>query len=408
MRIPGTGSGASQDAPVRLSPNIVVLGVVSLLMGMSSAMIYGLLPVFLVTVLGASMTSVGVIEGLAEATNSLTKIFSGVTSDWIGRRKPLVLLGYGLSAVNKLLFPLAGAASAVLLARVVDRIGKGIRDAPRDALLTDVTPSKIRGAGFGLRLALYTIGAVAGPLIAIGLMRLSGDDFRLVFWVAAIPGFASVAVLYFGVKEPPWRQVPHERHFPIRRTDLTRLALPLWWAVSVAAILSLARFSPAFIVLKTHDVGIDSAYVPIMLVLMYLVYSAAAYPFGVLADRFDRRLQLGIGSVLLVAADLVLAGADNLWLTALGAALWGLQMGVTQGLLSAAVADAAPEHLRGTAFGIYELAIGIATFFASAGAGILWTVGGPALTFSIGAAVAAATVLLLALRPMPVAARTSP
>jgi hypothetical protein len=259
MRIPGTGSGASQDAPVRLSPNIVVLGVVSLLMGMSSAMIYGLLPVFLVTVLGASMTSVGVIEGLAEATNSLTKIFSGVTSDWIGRRKPLVLLGYGLSAVNKLLFPLAGAASAVLLARVVDRIGKGIRDAPRDALLTDVTPSKIRGAGFGLRLALYTIGAVAGPLIAIGLMRLSGDDFRLVFWVAAIPGFASVAVLYFGVKEPPWRQVPHERHFPIRRTDLTRLALPLWWAVSVAAILSLARFSPAFIVLKTHDVGIGNS-----------------------------------------------------------------------------------------------------------------------------------------------------
>lgn len=408
MKTPGTESGALQNDPVRLSPNIVVLGVVSLLMGMSSAMIYGLLPVFLVTVLGASMSSVGVIEGVAEATNCLTKIFSGVASDWIGRRKPLVLIGYGLSAVNKLLFPLAGAVSIVLLARVVDRIGKGIRDAPRDALLTDVTPSKIRGAGFGLRLALYTIGAVAGPLAAIGLMRLSGDDFRLVFWIAAIPGFASVAVLYFGVREPPWKPVRHERHFPIRRTDLAQLTLPFWWAISIAAILSLARFSPAFIVLKTHDVGIDSAYVPIMLVFMYLVYSAAAYPFGRLADRFDRRLQLGIGSVILVAADLVLAGAGNLWLTALGAALWGLQMGVTQGLLSAAVADAAPEHLRGTAFGIYDLAIGIATFFASAGAGLLWTLGGPSLTFSVGAAVAAATVLLLALRPMPVAARTSP
>lgn len=397
-----------QDASARLSPNIVVLGVVSLLMGMSSAMIYGLLPVFLVTVLGASMTSVGVIEGLAEATNSLTKIFSGVTSDWLGRRKPLVLLGYGLSAVNKLLFPLAGAVSVVLFARIVDRIGKGIRDAPRDALLTDVTPRRIRGAGFGLRLALYTIGAVAGPLAAIGLMSLSGDDFRLVFWIAAIPGFAPVAVLYFGVKEPPWQQLRNARHLPIRRTDLARLALPFWWAISVAAMLSLARFSPAFIVLKTHDVGVAAAYVPVMLVLMYLVYSAAAYPFGILADGFNRRLQLGIGSVLLVAADLVLAGADNLGLTALGAALWGLQMGVTQGLLSAAVADAAPEQLRGTAFGIYDLAIGIATFFASAGAGLLWTIGGPALTFSIGAAVAAATVLLLALRPMPVATHTSP
>ncbi len=382
-----------------LSPNVAVLGVVSLLMGMSSAMIYGLLPVFLVTVLGASTAAVGLIEGFAEATTSLVKIFSGVTSDWIGRRKPLVALGYGLSAVNKLLFPFAESASAVLIARIADRIGKGIRDAPRDALLADVMPSAIRGAGFGLRLALYTIGAVLGPLAAIALMTLSGDDFRLVFWIALIPGFASIVVLLIGVKEPAhdysddgWR---------IRRSDLALLTAPFWWAISIAAAFSLARFSPAFLVLKAHDVHVDAAFVPIILVVMYLAYSAASYPFGLLADRMNRHFQLGIGAVILIGADLALAGAQTVWMTILGAALWGLQMGVTQGLLSAAIADAAPERLRGTAFGIYDLAVGVTTFAASAVAGSLWMLGGPAGTFIAGASLAAGAIVMLWLRPVP-------
>ena len=336
---------------LRLSPNVAVLGVVSLLMGMSSAMIYGLLPVFLVTVLGASAASVGLIEGIAEATTSLLKIFSGVASDWIGRRKPLVVLGYALSAVNKLLFPLAESASTVLLARISDRIGKGIRDAPRDALLADVMPSAVRGTGFGLRLALYTIGAVAGPLAAVALMRLSGDDFRLVFWIALIPGFASIAVLLVGVSEPPNR--------PQTTDGGCRSGAPIWRSSPhrsggrsrIAGIFSLARFSPAFLVLKTHDIGVDAAFVPIILVVMYLLYSAAAYPFGILADRIDRHLQLALGAAILISADLVLASASTTWMVGLGAALWGLQMGVTQGLLSAAIADAAPERLRGSAFG---------------------------------------------------------
>jgi MFS family permease len=384
----------------RLSPNVAVLGIVSLLMGMSSAMIYGLLPVFLVTVLGASATTVGLIEGIAEATTSAIKIFSGAASDWIGRRKPLVVLGYALTAVAKLLFPLAETASTVLIARVCDRIGKGIRDAPRDALLADVTPVAIRGSGFGLRFALYTIGAVTGPLAAIALMRLSGDDFRLVFWIALLPGLASIGVLLVGVMEPLNQRRDGMGWPPIRRRDLALLGAPFWWAIAVAAIFSLARFSPAFLVLKAHDIGIDAAFVPLILVVMYLVYSAAAYPFGVLADRVRRHVQLGIGAVILVAADLALAGASAIWMTALGAGLWGLQMGITQGLLSAAVADAAPERLRGTAFGIFDLAVGVATFTASAGAGLLWTLGGPAGSFVAGAVLAATVIVLLPFQPM--------
>jgi MFS family permease len=395
------GRGAIAPGKQVLSPNVAVLGVVSLLMGMSSAMIYGLLPVFLVTVLGASVTTVGLIEGIAEATASAVKIFSGAASDWIGRRKPLVVLGYVLSAVNKLLFPLAEAASTVLIGRIADRIGKGIRDAPRDALLADVTPSPIRGSGFGLRFALYTIGAVTGPLAAVALMALSGDDFRLVFWIALLPGFASIAVLLLGVREPPNPPREGSRSPPIRRRQLAQLRAPLWWAIAIAAIFSLARFSPAFLVLKAHAVGIDAAFVPFIFVVMYLVYSAAAYPFGVLADHVDRHLQLGIGAVILVIADLALAAAGSAWMTALGAALWGLQMGVTQGLLSAAVADAAPERLRGAAFGILDLAVGLATFTASAGAGLLWTLGGPAGSFLAGAALAAVVTVMLSFQPLP-------
>jgi MFS family permease len=402
-RGPESIRGDGVQEPAGLSPNVVVLGLVSLLMGMSSAMIYGLLPVFLVTVVGASTASVGLIEGIAEATTSLTKIFSGAASDWIGRRKPLVVLGYALSAVNKLLFPLAASASTVLIARIADRIGKGIRDAPRDALLADVMPSAIRGAGFGLRLALYTIGAVLGPLTAMALMVSSGDDFRLVFWIALLPGFASIGVLLIGLKEPPNRQAAEQWRFPIRRTELVRLASPFWWAVLIAAILSLARFSPAFLVLKAHDVRIDAAFVPLILVAMYVIYSASAYPFGVLADRIDRRLQLAIGIAILIGSDLVFAAADTIWMAVIGAGLWGLQMGVTQGLLAAAIADAAPDRLRGTAFGIFDMAVGVATFAASAGAGVLWMLDGAAASFVAGAAFAAAAGGIVFFQPPPAA-----
>jgi len=374
-----------------------------MLTAMSSAMIYGLLPVFLVKALGLGIASVGVIEGVAEAATSLIKIASGAVSDWIGRRKPLVVFGYTLSAITKTIFPVAGTAFAVLAARVIDRMGKGIRDAPRDAFLTDLTPQEVRGAGFGLRLALAITGFVVGPLIAVALMKLSGDDFRLVFWIALIPAYLSIIVLFVLVKEFPFNDDEENRPLPISREDVSALPAAFWWVILIASLLSLARFSQAFVVLKAHDIGVDAAYVPLVLVVMHLVFSVAAYPFGILADHIDRRFQLVIGSVILIAADVTLASASSVWLTALGAALWGLQLGVTQGLLGATVADAAPERQRGTAFGIYDVAVGAGTLVASAGAGALWAAGGPALAFSISACIATAAALMLAIwgREMP-------
>ena len=408
-RAPANGSAsdraAGQDGDASIAPtlsrNIAALGFVSLCMGMSSAMIYGLLPAFLVKVLGVGVLSIGAIEGTAEATTSLVKIFSGRLSDGLGRRKLLVVAGYGLSAVTKLLFPLAESALAILLARALDRVGKGLRDAPRDALVADVTPSEIRGSGFGLRAALYTIGAVAGPLAAMSLMLMSGDDFRLVFWLAAIPGFLSILVLLIGVHDAPLPAAGIASRLTIRRSDLRRLTPIFWWAVAVAAILSLARCSQAFLLLKAGTVGIGPAFVPMTLVLMNLVFSVSAYPCGILSDHIDRRLQLGVGLGVLVAADLALVFAQTIWLAAVGAGLWGLQMGLIQGLLSAVIADASPSELRGTSFAIYDMAVGGATLISGIGAGALWVAGGAAATFGTAALFAVAAALALLLRPVP-------
>lgn len=366
---------------------------------MSSAMIIGLLPVFLASIIGAHMASIGVIEGVAGAANSITRILSGPLSDLIGRRKPLLVFGYGLSAVIKVLFPLAETAATVFAARAIDRVGKGTRDAPRDALLTDITPPEMRGSSFGLRGALYTLGFVAGPLSAMSLMILSNNDFRLVFWIALVPALVAIAIVVFGVKEsaPAPRDGGALRR--IGRHELATLAMPFWWAVAIAAIFSLARFSEAFLVLKAHAVGVEQAFTPLIIMTTYLVYSAVSYPCGKLADHVDRRLQLGAASLILMAADLVLAGAGAVWAAVLGSALWGLQMGVSYGLLKAAVADAAPENLRGTAFGIYDFVVGVTTFVASAAAGLFWTVGGPSLTFEIGAGVAGAALIMIMIWP---------
>ena len=386
-----TGEGST------LSPNISALGWVSMLTAISSAMIYSLLPVFLTRVLGVGIGSVGLIEGAAEAATSFVKIASGATSDRLGRRKPLVVFGYLLSALTKTVYPVAGSWLPVFGARLVDRLGKGIRDAPRDAFLTDLTATPVRGAGFGLRLALAIAGFVVGPLVAMGLMRLSGDNFRLVFAVALLPAYLSIVVLLVSVRELRSNHGDRARRPMIRARDIAALPPTFWSIVAIAALLSLARCSQAFLALKALAVGIDAALVPAVLALMHLVFSVTAYPFGRLADHASRRLQLAIGATILMVADIALAAAGSIWLTAIGAALWGLQLGATQGLLGAAIADAAPDDACATAFGIYDVAVGIATFTASVGTGVLWTVGGPAVAFAAGACVAAAAAVLLLL-----------
>lgn len=383
--------GSSPTAAIPRS--VIALGLVSLFMDISSEVIHSLLPAFLVTVLGVSALSIGIIEGIAEATASVTKIFSGALSDWIGKRKPLVLLGYGLSALTKPLFPLASGVGGVLAARFIDRIGKGIRDAPRDALIGDVTPAELRGTAFGLRQSLDTVGAFVGPLLAMLLMAVSSGNFRLVFWIAVIPAFLAVLLVLYGVQEPGAPRPVERRPFPIQRSELGRLDGAYWWLLGVATVLTLGRFSEAFLLLAAQDVGLAVALIPGVFVTMNVVYAASAYPFGRMADLVSRRMLLGLGVVFLIAADIVLATAGTVWQVFAGVVLWGLHMGVTQGLFSTLVVDAAPADLRGTALGLYNLITGGALLAASILAGWLWTAFGPAATFTAGAAFAGIALL---------------
>lgn len=391
-----------QPALRTLPRGVIALGFVSLFMDISSEMIHSLLPVFLVSVLGLSTVAVGLIEGIAESTAAITKIFAGVASDWIGKRKPLVLLGYGMAALTKPLFPLATGAATVFTARFLDRIGKGIRGAPRDALVADLTPERMRGAAYGVRQSMDTIGAFAGPALAMALMALSGDNFRFVFWIAVLPAVISVGFVVFGVQEPDTHAAGANRRFPLQREEVSRLGFMFVLVVTFAAILTLARFSEAFLLLRAAGVGLPAAYVPAVLIVMNVVYSASAYPFGHLSDRVDRRLLLAAGIGFLIAADLVLAAANAVWLVLAGSMLWGLHMGATQGLLTTIVAATAPADLRATAFGIFNLVTGGALLAASVFAGFLWEAYGPAVTFLAGAVFSTVALIgLVVLRSRP-------
>lgn len=378
----------------RIPAGIWVLGFVSLLMDVSSEMIHSLLPLFLITTMGASALMLGLIEGLAEATALIVKVFSGVLSDWFGRRKGLALIGYGLGALTKPLFALAPGVGLVLTARLLDRVGKGIRGAPRDALVADIAPPHLRGAAFGLRQSLDTVGAFTGPLLAVGLMLLWANDFQAVFWVAVIPGVLAVALLAFGIKEPPHKPGA-VRQNPIRRANLARLTPAYWQVVGIGAIFTLARFSEAFLVLRAQQGGIPLALVPLVMVAMNLVYAASAYPMGRLSDRISHKSLLVWGLVLLILADAVLASSAHWAVVVLGVALWGLHMGMTQGLLAVMVADTAPADLRGTAYGVFNLLSGGALLIASVVAGLLWDSFGAPATFLTGAGFSAVAIGLL-------------
>ena len=386
----------------KLPRSIWALGVVSLCMDMSSEMIHSLLPIFLVGTLGVSAFALGLIEGIAEATASISKIFSGVLSDRIGKRKPLILLGYGMAALTKPLFPLADSALTVFSARFIDRIGKGIRGAPRDALVADVTAPEQRGAAYGLRQSMDTVGAFAGPMIAIGLMTALAFDIRAVFWVACVPALVAVLVLLFGVREPdgvPKQSGSRNPFAGFRARDYPK---QFWALVGLVLMFTLMRFSEAFLVLRAQDAGLSSNWIPLTLVVMSATYLLTAYPAGRLSDRMSRHVLLALGCVVMLVADLMLAFATSLPWVMLGIALWGVHMGLTEGLIAALTADYAPEKLRGSAFGVVNLARGVMALLASALAGGLWTWSGPTATFITGAGLAVLTALLaLSMRVMP-------
>ena len=390
----------SERAPAshRLPPTVWALGFVSLLMDVSSEIVHALLPLFLTAGLGAGVALVGLIDGIAEATAAVTKVWSGWLSDRLGKRKPLILLGYGLAAASKPLFAIAGSASLVLGARVSDRIGKGIRGTPRDALIADVTAPAMRGRAFGLRQSLDTAGAFIGPLLAIGLMVLFANDMRAVFWVAVIPACLAVLVVIFWVRDPDRADGESEPRAPVRLADLRQLPRAFWGVVAIGMIFTLARFSEAFLILKATAEGLPLALAPLVLVAMNLVYSAGAYPAGILSDLMRARTLLLLGLAALVAADLLLAFAAGLGLVFAGITLWGVHMALTQGLLAKLVADTAPPALRGSAFGLFNLASGAALLAASVAAGLLWDAFGPGATFLAGAAFASLALVAVAFR----------
>ena len=371
---------------------IWALGFVSLFTDMSSEMVHGLLPLLLATSLGASALMIGLIEGAAEALVLIVKVFSGYISDAMGRRKPLVLLGYGLATLVKPLFPLADSVAMVTTARLLDRVGKGIRGAPRDALVSDLVPPEVRGAAFGLRQSMDTVGAVLGPLIAIGLMWLLANDIRAVLWWAVLPGIVAVLLL-IRLPEPDHPRKP--ARLPLSREGLARLGPAFMRLTLLGGVLSLARFSEAFLVLRAADVGIAVTWVPLVLVVMSVVYALSAYPAGLLSDRMPRTWLLAIGMAMLVLADMVLAMSRDATMLFVGVALWGLHMGLTQGIVASMIADVAPPEHRGTAFGVFNLVSGVALLAASVLAGALWDLHGPAWTFSIGAGFALLTLLLV-------------
>lgn len=374
------------------------LGLVSLFMDLSSELVHSLLPVFLVGTLGVSVLTVGLIEGVAEATALIVKVFSGAISDFIGRRKGLLLLGYGLAALTKPLFPLAASADTVFTARILDRVGKGIRGAPRDALVADVAPAEIRGACFGLRQSLDTVGAFLGPILAILLMLWFAGEITWVLWFAVIPATLAVGLLLFGVSEP--RQDASDQRFrsPIHPRSLRQFSRGYWWVVGIGAVFTLARFSEAFLVLRALQSGFSATWVPLVMVVMAAFYMLSAYPVGKWSDRVSRTALLSAGLLLLILADLVLAYAESSPMVLLGVALWGLHMGFSQGILASLVADTTPADLKGTAFGLFNLASGLALLLASVIAGGLWQEFGAAVTFYAGAGFSVVALLLLLIR----------
>lgn len=383
---------------VKIPTGIWALGFVSLLMDASSELVHSLLPALFLS-FGVGMAAVGFIEGVAEATASITKVFSGALSDWLGKRKMLAVVGYGLATITKPLFPLAQSAEVLFIARFIDRIGKGIRGAPRDALIADITPPEIRGEAYGLRQSLDAAGAFIGPLLAIALMALLSDNIGLVLWFALIPALLCMAVLVFGVQEPDaisaGKDRAHKPGFSLHLTELTQMGGSFWFITSIGALFAMARFSVAFLALRAMDLGLPIGLSPLVLVIMSVVFSLSSYPVGLLADRIERRYLLALGFTTLILAQLLFAKATGYLLVMVGVAVWGVHLGLTQGVLSALVADCAPDHLRGSAFGVFNLVNGIALLFASLVAGVLWQTLGAATTFYAGAAFAGIALLLL-------------
>jgi len=381
----------------KIPKSIWTLGIVSLFMDISSEIIHSLLPIFMVSILGSSIIAIGIVEGISEATFLLIRIFSGVLSDYLGKRKIISVIGYGISALSKPLFPLANSVSLILIARFFDRLGKGVRESPRDALIGDIAPKSIRGACFGLRQSLDTIGALIGPIVAILGLLIFSNNIRAILWVSVIPAILSVVIFIVGIHDVEHKYTEDEKTFIFKFKNIFKIGTEYWQIVLIGGLLNLARFSDAFLILKAYELGLPITYVPLVMVLMNCFYAVSSYPAGILSDNINRKFILIIGIVFLIIADLVLAFTDSTWMLALGVGFWGMHMAFTKGILDAMVTDTASIRLLGSAYGIFNFVCGIAVLFASIISGVLWQVYGPFYSFSVGAFLAFLACLSLSL-----------
>ena len=382
------------SAPSRLPRNVWILGFVSLLMDLSSEIYHALLPLFITVTLGLPVAMVGAIDGIAEATASFAKLASGRLSDRSRRRKPWILAGYGLAALSKPLFPLASGAVEVMGARFADRLGKGIRGAPRDGMIADETPAAIRGRAFGLRQSLDTVGAMIAPIAAVGLMIYFAGNIRTVFWIAVIPAALCFLLAWLALKENSAPRPEGQPRAPFF-AGFREINRPTRRLIAVGFLFTLARFSESFLILRGFDVGLSATLSPLVLVVFNLAFFALAYPAGALSDRMSSKTILMSGMGVLIVADVILAQPIGLVGLGIGVTLWGAHMALTQGIFSRLIADSAPPELRATSFGAFYFASGIATLLASLGAGLLWDRDGARATFLAGAGLAAVAMAML-------------
>lgn len=355
-------------------------------------MIFPLLPAFLVGVLGASATSLGLIEGVAEGTSALLKLVAGRVADKTGRLKGLTTLGYTISGIAKPLVALATLPWHVLGVRFSDRVGKGIRSAPRDALLAASATEETMGRAFGVHRAMDTAGAMLGPLVAFAILALAPGEYRLVFGLAAIPALLSVFVLIAFVRDRRPESLPANADPSLAGAG--QLGGKFWKLLAIVAVFSLGNSSDAFALLRAQDLGVPAALLPILWFGFNSLYTAVAWRSGGWSDRVGRRRVLVVGLLIYAASYAAFAAAGNV-LQVVGAfALYGLYYGFTEGVLRAAIADAVPSNRRGTAYGVYYAVTGGLALVASLGAGWLWDVYGPAVPFGMGAGLALVAALM--------------